>query len=106
MKKILENNKKTKEYLNNLSKIYLVGCWAKYGVMEFPFAGKYIKENGKDIPLVYNYNDCNGACDQYWLEKITNTTTGWILCWTQYEAAARAIVEAMNHYKDTTNIIL
>lgn len=99
MRKVLKNSTKTKEYLEKLPKIYLVACWASYGIMEYPFSGKYIKENGKDIPLVYDHDDCNGTCDCWWLRKITNTTTGGILTWTQNKAAAKTIANAMNVYR-------
>ena len=98
MKKVLKNSTKTKKYLEKLPKIYLVACWASYGIREYSFSGKYIKENGKDIPLVYDYDDHNGTCDNYWLRKITDTTTGSILIWTQNKAAAKTIANAMNVY--------
>ena len=55
MKKILKNNAKTAAYLNSLPKIYLVGCWARYGVMDFEWTGKYVKckRTGQMEPLVW-----------------------------------------------------
>ena len=118
MKKVLKNTLKTRKYLDKLPKkelvvrddyegdfvaldeqtykVYLIACWASYGILEFPFTGKYIKENGIDIPLVYDYDDHNGTCDCWWLRKITNTTTGRKLVWTQDAAAARRISDKMN----------
>ena len=97
MRKVLKNNKQTKIYLDSLPKIYLIGYWARYGVMEFPFTGKYEQnEYGISIPLVYDYDDHNGTCDNWYLRKITDTTTGIILLWTQSKSVASKIAELYN----------
>ena len=99
MRKVLKNNKKTKAYLDSLPKIYLVACWAGYGVMEFPFTGKYVQDeyiNNISVPLVYDYDDCNGTCDNWYLRKITNTTTGQIVVWTQSKSMASKFAELFN----------
>lgn len=99
MRKILENSHETKEYLDKLPKIYLVACWAGYGVREFPFAGKFIKDeyqNNIYVPLVYDYDDFNGTCDNWYLRKITNTTTGQIVLWTQDESVASKVAKLFN----------
>lgn len=103
MKKILPNNSKTKKYLETLPKIYLIGCWARYGVREH----YYTKKNNKDgIPLVYDYYDGNGTCDLWRLVPITETTCGWQLAYTPYKETAQHIANALNawsgselHYK-------
>ena len=97
MKKILKNNGKTKAYLDSLPKIYLVGCWAKYGISEYPFTGKYEQnENGISIPLVYDYDDRNGTCDNWYLRRIDHTTTGQIIMWTQSKSMASKVAELFN----------
>ena len=96
MKKVLKNTPKTKAYLDSLPKIYLVGCWAKYGVREFPFTEKYFSENGFSVPLVYDYDDCNGTCDNYWLRRIDRVTSGQILLWTQSKSVASRVAELFN----------
>lgn len=96
MRKILKNTPKTRAYLDNLPKIYLVACWARYGVMEFPFTGKYVKHAGISYPLVYQYDDHNGTCDNYYLRPINLTTTGWIAVWTQNEGVANTMAELLN----------
>ena len=84
---VLENTKEAKEYLDSLPRIYLVVRYFGIAILEFPFAEKYEKagEREKDhcdlVPLVYDYDDCNGTCDNYFLRKITDTTTGWIIDW-------------------------
>lgn len=97
MRKVLKNTIKTKEYLDSLPKIYLVGCWAKYGVREYPFTGKYEQdENGISIPIVYDYDGHNGTCDNYYLRKLNNVTTGQILLWTQSKNVANKVAELFN----------
>ena len=97
MRKILKNNKKTKTYLDSLPKIYLVGCWAKYGVHDYPFTGKYeINEHGTSIPLVYDYDDHNGTCDNWYLRRLDHVTTGQIILWTQNINIANKVAELFN----------
>lgn len=96
MRKVLKNNKKTRAYLDSLPKIYLVGRWAKYGVREYPFAEKYFSENGFSIPLVYDYYDCNGTCDNYYLRRLDCVTSGAVIMWTQNKAVADKVAELFN----------
>ena len=96
MRKVLKNNKKTKAYLDSLPKIYLVCCWAKYGVREYPFTEKYFSENGFSVPLVYDYDDHNGTCDNWYLRRLDYVTTGQIIMWTQSKSVANKIAELFN----------
>lgn len=97
MRKVLKNNKKTTAYLDSLPKIYIVGAWAKYGVREYPFAGKYeTNDNGISIPLVYDYDDHNGTTDNYYLRRLDHVTTGQIILWTQFRNVANKVAELFN----------
>ena len=100
LEKILENNSKTREYLDGLPKIYLVVRWIGYGVLDFPFTGEFVKDGitGEMEPVVYAYNDHNGTADQWELKQITNTTSGWCYCWTERETVANRIADALNEY--------
>lgn len=93
MKKILKNTIKTREYLESLPNLYMIACWAGYGVIEFPFAGKCTTDG---TPFVWIYDDRNGTCDCYFLRKLTDTTTGWIYAWTTSKSRAEEIAEALN----------
>ena len=95
MKKILENSKETKEYLNSLPKAYIVACWAGWGVCEFPFSGKYADKD-KTIPLVWDHYDFNGAADEWHLIPINSTTTGIIAGWSFNEAMLRDYTRLKN----------
>lgn len=92
MRKVLKNNKRAKTKLEKLPKVYLIACWAKWGVMEFPF----VKFNKDKIPLVYDYDDHNGTADQWELRRIDLTTTGWIYGWTFSKEEADIIAEQQN----------
>lgn len=96
MRKVLKNTSKTQEYLNSLPKIYIVGRWARYGVREYLFTEKYFSENGFSLPLVYDYYDGNGTCDEWRLCRIDHVTTGDIILWTQNEYVARRVAELFN----------
>lgn len=98
MNQRLKCNEKNDRFVESLPKIYLVGCWARYGVMEYPFANKYTKDG---IPCVYNFNDHNGTYDEYVLEPITNVTTGVIKVWSFSKAIANEIADI---YNDDRNI--
>lgn len=92
MRKILRYSEKNRKRINKLPKIYLIACWARWGVMEFPFY-KFTKDN---IPLVYHYNDYNGTADLWELIPIQDATTGWIWDWTFNGMAAKKVAELLN----------
>lgn len=96
MRKVLKNTPKTKEYLDGLPKIYIVGRWVRYGVKEYPFTGVHEQANGISLPLVYDYYDGNGACDEWRLRTIYDVTTGDVILWTQNEHVARRVAELFN----------
>ena len=98
LKKKLENTPENREYLEKLPRIYLVATWAKTGVWEFPFAGKYMFDKYAQckVPMVYQYDDFNGTEDNYWLRKITYTTTGFIVGWTFDKEEAHRMADEEN----------
>ena len=99
LRKRLPDNQKTKDKLAKLPKIYLIACWARYGVLEFPFSGKYKKVKDADgpliryIPLVWDFDDHNGVYPEYVLRPITWTTTAAIRGWVRNEQQARDTAE-------------
>lgn len=95
-KKVLPNCAETRDYLNSLKPVYLIGCWAHYGVMQFPFSGKYA-DNDKTEPYVYYYDDHNGTCDNYYLTELHDTTTGYVWGWTFSKEDAIRIAEQLEH---------
>ena len=99
LRKHLPDNQKTRKRLAKLPKIYLVACWAHYGVLEFPFSGKYKKVKDADspliryIPLVWDFDDHNGVYPEYVLRPITWTTTAAIRGWVRNEQQAKDTAE-------------
>lgn len=99
LRKHLPYNQKTKDKLAKLPKIYLVACWARYGVLDFPFSGKYKKVKDADspliryIPLVWDYDDHNGVYPEYILRPITWTTTGLIQGWFYTKQQAKDVAD-------------
>ena len=98
--KALANDYTTSIIFEQMPKIYLVGCWARYGVREHYFTGYYREIDGKSIPLVYDYFDANGTDDEWRLVPITHTTTGEIITWTQNKFRAHQIAEALNYNRE------
>lgn len=94
---IKPNNKRTKSMLEKCPKIYLIGYWARFGIMEFHFAGKYT-ESG--VPYVWMYYDGNGTCDEWHRVPLTYTTTGRIYAWTTSLTFAEEIADALNDLYD------
>lgn len=84
----LENTKKNVDYIESLRPIYIVACWVHYGVRQYYFSGYYKEINNIIVPLVWDYDDCNGTDDAYFLRPIIYTTTGWITSWTFDKDAA------------------
>ena len=93
LRKRLKNTKKNKDKLAKLPKIYLIACWARYGVLEFPFSGRYKKVNKKPMPLVWDFDDHNGTYPEYVLRPITWTTTAAIRGWVRDEQQAKDTAE-------------
>ena len=102
MKRVRQDNKRTKKYIDSLPKIYLVVCWADYGYIAYPNSCKVNKDG---IPLVWEYYDGNGTCSEWHLSPITQATTGWVSCWTVSEKAAKRITDAMRICNDLNNIL-
>lgn len=95
MKKILDYTSKNIEKIKTLKKIYLVGCWANYGVREYAFAGKYVRQNELMIPLVYDFDNWNGTYEHFVLLPINYVTTGQIIMWTFSKQKAEKIADGL-----------
>lgn len=90
LRKHLPDNQKTKDKLAKLPKLYIICCLAHTGCLEYPFTGKY-DENG--IPLVYQFDDHNGAYWEYRLTKATEVTTGYVHEWTTNADEVQGLVD-------------
>ena len=93
MKKVIYGYNKGKKKLAKLPRLYIVGLWAHYGVMDRPLSNK---TDERGIPLVWDYVDCNGYQDKWILVPVDYITTGWICAWTVSKDRAESLAEAMN----------
>ena len=93
MRKVLKNTPRTKKYLEKLPKIYGLFLWAKWGMLELPWTGKYNKDG---LPLVYMYYDANGCCDEYHLVPITSCSSGAFWYWYEDKATAEDVQTKLN----------
>jgi len=92
-RKILKNTPKTKKYLDRLPKVYGIFLWAKWGVLELPWTGKYNKDG---IPLVYIYHDFNGEYDEYYLDHIRKASSGGFWGWYENKDTAKEVQTKLN----------
>lgn len=81
-------------FLQHFPKLYVVGCWARYGVREYYYSRRSTPDG---IPLVWDYDDHNGIYPEWLLLPLEYTTTGRIFAWTTSKAAAEKIADALNN---------
>ena len=94
MRKILKNNAKTKKRLDKLPKIYAVFEWASWGILELPWSKKY---DANYMPLVYNYYDANGCCDEWHLVPINHVSSGRFWDFFMSKTQAEHIRDCLNN---------
>lgn len=93
--KIIKDTRKANRILAKCPMIYLVGCWASFGIREYKFAGRF-DDNG--VPYVWEYTDGNGEFERWISVPLTFTTTGHVYAWTTCERYAEELANAMNSY--------
>ncbi len=93
LKKYLECTPENRTYVESLPKIYLIGCWARYGIRE---CANTLQVDKEGIPLVYDYNDHNGCYEEYELVPIHRVTTGQVYAWSTSKKAAQYVAYLMN----------
>lgn len=102
MRKVIRETRRNQRKiakLKQLPKMYIIGRWARYGVRDYYFTGKYTMVDGVSVPLVYSYDDCNGTDPLWRLLPITYVTSGCVLLWTQREEVARSAARLFNGQK-------
>ena len=94
VRKILKSTPKTKKYLESLPKLYGIFLWAKWGMLELSWTGKYDKKTG--LPLVYIYHDFNGMHEEYYLSTIDKASSGGFYYWYETKEQAEEIKKQLN----------
>ena len=89
-KTVIQCSEKASDYINNLPKIYLIGCWARCGIMECYWSGQ-CAEDGE--PFVWEYYDGNGTCSEFHKMRISHITTGSVFGWNTDKAVAEKVAE-------------
>ena len=90
-----------KPWLEKKKKIYLVACWARWGVLECIYAGEkvYSARAKQKVPYIWEYYDANGTTDIWIKVPITFATSGRIKGWTFDKAAAEKMAQDLNNYE-------
>ncbi len=86
------NDPEISRILADCRKVYLISRWIQYGYTSLPFSGEYESSE----PLVWMFNDHNGAYDEWVLTPISKTTTGQVRSWTFDEEEAKRMVDYLN----------
>jgi hypothetical protein len=92
MRKVLKNTRKTQKYLDSCKKIYTVFLWARFGIREVAWSGKF--EDGE--PLVYEYYDANGERDEYRLMPVSKISSGGFVGWYLTKEVAEWLCNKLN----------
>lgn len=94
----MKPTKKLKEKIDKCIPVYIIACWAGWGVREYKWTGKWIYAPGskRPCPEVWYFDDHNGEFEEWYKTAIFNTTTGWIADWSFYKKSAEAMAEGLN----------
>ncbi len=95
--------KRATQKINKCKKVYLVVCYAKWTVREFPWTGKFTTYRGNPCPLVWDYDDHNGTYEEYAKRPIYLTTTGEVCTWTFTKPVAQRIANALQFFNEKSN---
>ena len=77
--------------------IYIVACWARWGVLPAKFSGKFDKEGN---PLTIYWTDCNGTHDLYYIHKWYSETTGLTFAYFFNEKQAEGLAKHLNYLEE------
>ena len=95
MKTVIDADSSKGRKIKNLPKVYLLYHCVGYGCYEFPFAGTC---DEKGAPLVWYYQDYNGAKEVYELKPITETTIYATTIYSYSESQIKKIAKLLNDY--------
>ncbi len=72
--------------------IYIIGRWARWGVLSAKFSGKIDKEGN---PLTIHYTDHNGLYEQYYISPWYTETTGRVIGYSFNKEQAQWLADKM-----------
>jgi len=93
LEKYLDCTPENAAYVESLPKIYLIGCWMRFGVREYP---NTLQVDEKGFPLVYDLDDHNGYYEEYVLRPIHEVTTGQVYAWSTDKETAQSLADMLN----------
>lgn len=101
----MEVTKKNREKVEKSQSVYIVARWAKWGVQEYGWTGKwsYYMGTQRMNPVVYYYNDHNGEYEEYQEIDVFYTTTGQIFMWTFDKWVANTVAQMLNEREANEN---
>lgn len=98
MKTVIDADSSKGRKIKNLPKVCLLYHCVGYGCYEFPFAGTC---DEKGAPLVWDYQDYNGAANVYELKPITETTIYATAIYSYSESQIKKIAKLLNDYSNS-----
>lgn len=94
MRNYIKNYEKIKKKYRS---IFLIGFWAKYGVQEYKWTGKFVDTSEGYLPEVYYYNDHNGTYETYTKVPLNHVTTGVCIGYSFNKENANYIANKLNN---------
>ena len=94
----MKPTKRLQKKIDKCRNIYIVACWAHFGVQEHKWTGKWKMVDGRPVPMVWYYDDHNGEFEEWYKCPITWVTTAPIYMWSFSRAIADHIANALDEY--------
>lgn len=76
--------------------IYIIGCWAHWGILTAKYSGQMDKDGN---PLTIHFTDHNGLKEEYYIAPWYTETTGIVIGYSFNEKQAKSIVERIINNK-------
>ena len=87
------NQKILKYKYKKAKEIYIVGLWARWGVLP----AKYYKIDKEGNPLTIYYTDCNGEWELYYIHEWYKETTGVTVAYFFNREQAESLARILNN---------
>lgn len=94
----MKPTKRLQKKIDKCKSVYLIGCWAHFGVQKYAWTGKFVEYHGHFMPEVWYYNDHNGEFEEWYKVPLYYVTTGTCFSWSFDENVAHKIADALEEY--------